>query len=102
MELRMPFSRRTSLIGAALAAALAVAPAVWTAAVAAPALAQDNHALPRRGDYLPPDVLQAGPRVDYAAAHLRKPPSGYGWYQLGRAYVMASVATGLIVEVVIL
>ena len=28
--------------------------------------------------------------------------SGYGWYQIGRAYVMASVATGLIVEVVVL
>lgn len=87
----MAASRRTligwSLIGLALAAA--------------PALAQDTHPLPRRGDHLPPDVQQAGPIADYAAKHLRKPPVGYGWYQIGRAYVMASVATGLIVEVVI-
>jgi Ni/Co efflux regulator RcnB len=69
---------------------------------AAPALAQQTHPLPRRGDYLPQEVLQAGPVADYASKHLRKPPAGYGWYQLGRAFVMASVATGLIVEVVIL
>ena len=87
----MATSRRTlltcSLIGLALAAA--------------PALAQDTHPLPRRGDHLPPEVQQAGPIGDYAAKHLRKPPVGYGWYQIGRAYVMASVATGLITEVVI-
>ena len=88
----MAASRRTligwSLIGIALAAA--------------PALAQDIHPLPRRGDHLPPEVVQAGPIADYAAKHLRKPPVGYNWYQIGRAYVMASVATGLIVEVVLL
>jgi len=86
----MAAGRRTllkwSLIGLALAAA--------------PALAQDIHAIPRRGDRLPPEVVQAGP-IDYAAKHLRKPPVGYNWYQVGRAYVMASVATGLITEVVL-
>jgi len=76
---------------------------LFGAALATPALAQPQaHPLPRRGDYLPQEVLQAGPKADYAAAHLRKPPAGYGWYQLGRSYVMASVATGLIVEVVVL
>lgn len=88
----MATSRRTllkwSLVGLALAAT--------------PALAQETHPLPRRGDYLPPEVLQAGPIADYAGKHLRKPPAGYGWYQVGRAFVMASVATGLIVEVVLL
>jgi hypothetical protein len=86
----MATSRRTLLIWGLAGLAL----------TAAPALAQGP--LPRRGDYLSQDVLQAGPIADYAGKHLRKPPSGYGWYQLGRAYVMASVATGLIVEVVIL
>ncbi len=85
----MATTRRTSLI--CIAAALALA--------AAPALAQ---AIPRRGDTLPEDVRAAGPKVDYAALHLRKPPVGYGWYQIGRSYVMASIATGLIVEVVAL
>jgi len=66
-----------------------------------PALAQETHPLPRRGDHLPPEVQQAGPIADPASKHLRKPPAGYGWYQIGRAYVMASQSTGLIVEVVI-
>jgi Ni/Co efflux regulator RcnB len=88
----MATSRRTLLTWSLAGFALA----------AAPALAQETHALPRRGDYLPQDVLQAGPIADYAGKHLRKPPAGYGWYQIGRAYVMASVATGLIVEVVLL
>ena len=90
----MALSRRAF---SSLALALAIA-----GPLAGAAQAQEPHALPRRGDYLPQDVLQGGPKVDYAAARLRKPPAGYGWYQLGRAYVMASVATGLIVEVVIL
>ena len=67
---------------------------------AAPALSQDRP-LPRRGDTVPPEVMQGGPIADYASKRLRKPPAGYGWYQIGRAFVMASVATGLIVEVVI-
>ena len=82
-------------------AALGLINAGLIALIATPVLAQETHALPRRGDYLPQEVLQQGPKADYAAAHLRKPPSGYGWYQLGKAYVMASVATGLIVEVVL-
>ena len=84
----MATSRRTLLAWSLAGLALA----------AAPALAQ---ALPRRGDYVPQEVLQAGPIADYAGKRLRKPPAGYGWYQIGRAYVMASEATGLIVEVVI-
>jgi len=88
-----------SVIWAALILA-AASPVVMTAPT--PALAQENHPIPRRGDYLPQEVLQAGPHVDYAAAHLRKPPVGYAWYQLGRTYVMAAVGTGLIVEVVVL
>jgi hypothetical protein len=87
----MALSRRQSL--SLILAVLAAAPAI--------ALAQE-HPLPRRGDYLPQEVLQAGPVANYGALHLRKPPAGYGWYQIGRAYVMASVATGLIVEVVVL
>lgn len=75
---------------------------IGLALVAAPTLAQQTRPLPRRGDYLAQDVLGVGPMANYAAKHLRKPPAGYGWYPLGNAYVMASVATGLIVEVVIL
>jgi hypothetical protein len=92
----MALSRRASL--SLILAAIIGAPAL---AASGSALAQE-HPLPRRGDYLPREVLQGGPIANYGALHLRKPPAGYGWYQVGRAYVMAAVATGLIVEVVIL
>jgi hypothetical protein len=79
---------------------LAAAPAVL---LAAPAVAQaqpaKGHALPRRGDYLPPDLVKAGPNVDAAAQHLRRPPSGYGWFSLAGVFVLASLSSGLIVEV---
>jgi Ni/Co efflux regulator RcnB len=87
----MALSRRASL--SLILAALIGAPTL---------VAAQDHPLPRRGDYLPQEVLQAGPVANYGALHLRKPPAGYGWYQVGRAYVMAAVATGLIVEVVVL
>jgi Ni/Co efflux regulator RcnB len=84
-------SRRTSLIWAA---ALALAPGL--------ALAQIAHAIPRRGEQVPQAILNAGPIANYAALHLRKPPVGYGWYQIGHAYAMASISTGLITDVVLL
>jgi Ni/Co efflux regulator RcnB len=45
-------------------------------------------------------VLRAGPNIDHAAAHLRRPPAGYGWFSLNGAFVLASLSTGLVVEVV--
>ena len=59
-ELIMAPNRRTLLILAGAALALAAAPGL--------AMAQ---AIPRRGDYVPQDILAAGPKDDYAAAHLR-------------------------------
>ena len=77
---------------------MAVAPLLFAAT---PAAAQPRgHAQPQRGDYLPADLLKSGPNVDAAASHLRRPPSGYGWFSLAGVFVMASVMTGLIVEVV--
>ena len=87
----MALSRRTSLIWAA---GLLLAPGV--------ALAQDAHAIPRRGDKVPQAILDAGPLANYAAFHLRTPPVGFGWYLIGRAYAMASISTGLITDVVLL
>lgn len=66
----------------------------------AAASAQTREHPPRRGDYLPADLLSAGSNVDPAAARLRRPPDGYGWFILRGAYVLASLQTGLIVEVV--
>jgi Ni/Co efflux regulator RcnB len=87
------------LLRAALALSLSVSS--MAAFTATPSAAQSHgHAPPRRGDYLPPDLLKTGPNVDQAAARLRRPPSGYGWFALAGVFVLASVSTGLIVEVV--
>ena len=79
----------------------ALALAILTLSAPLPAAAQPREqAAPHRGDHLPKDLLAAGPNVDPAAARLRRPPAGYGWFQMGKAYVMASLSSGLIVEVV--
>jgi hypothetical protein len=87
------------VLKAALALALTMAPLAMTAAPP-PAAAQARRTMPQRGDYLPAEMLRAGPNVDAAAAHLRRPPAGYGWFSLAGVFVLASVQTGLIVEVV--
>jgi hypothetical protein len=88
------------LPGAALALSL-MAASLGAAAAPTMAAAQARaHAQPRRGDYLPADLIKAGPNVDAKAAHLRRPPEGYGWFSLAGVFVMASVSSGLIVEVV--
>ncbi len=84
----------------ALALALAGAAAAPMMAASAAKAQARAHALPQRGDYLPRDILSAGPNVDPARAHLRRPPAGYGWFSLSGVFVMASLSTGLIVEVV--
>ncbi len=92
------------VLRALLALALTSAPPIaglWAAAITAPQVhAQARRTMPQRGDYLPADVLKAGPNVDANAAHLRRPPSGYGWFSLAGVFVLASLQTGLIVEVV--
>jgi len=87
--------------------ALSLAVSSLVAGTAAPVAAQPaaqgqikGHPLPQRGDYLPPELIKAGPTVDAKAAHLRRPPSGYGWFSLAGVFVLASVSNGLIVEVV--
>ncbi len=90
------------LLRAAVALSLSVSSmaAVTVLISACPAAAQAQRGQPQRGDYLPGDVIRGGPNVDAAAQHLRRPPSGYGWFSLGGVFVMASLSTGLIVEVV--
>jgi hypothetical protein len=83
--------------------ALSLSVSSLAAGTASPAVAEAQgkaHALPKRGDYLPADLIKAGPSVDAKAAHLRRPPTGYGWFSLSGVFVLASVANGLIVEVV--
>lgn len=56
----------------------------------------------RRGAYLPPYYRTRGYVVyDYHRHHLRPPPRGYYWYRDGNDYLLAAIATGLILDVII-
>jgi len=56
----------------------------------------------RRGAYLPPHYRGRGYVVrDYGRQHLRAPPRGYYWYRDGDDYLLAAIATGLILDVII-
>jgi Ni/Co efflux regulator RcnB len=54
----------------------------------------------RRGSYLPPDY-QSFVVDDYWRYHLRRPPGGYRWVQAGDEFLLVSIATGLIFDVVV-
>jgi Ni/Co efflux regulator RcnB len=79
--------------------ALMFAPALGPILAPAQAVAQARRHW-RSGDTLPLAVLSAGPNVDYAAQHLRRPPQGYGWFGVDGAFLLASLSNGLVVEVV--
>jgi Ni/Co efflux regulator RcnB len=53
----------------------------------------------RRGAYLPPNY-QSFVVTDWGRYHLRRPPAGYNWVQVGSEYLLISAATGLIFDVV--
>ena len=53
----------------------------------------------RRGAFLPPDY-QGFVLDDYWRYHLRRPPYGYNWVQVGNQYLLVSASTGLIFDVV--
>lgn len=83
----------------ALAQFLALTPIASLVLPASPAQAQARHQW-RRGEMLPAQVLHAGPNVDYSAQRLRRPPTGYGWFAVDGQVVLASLSSGLILEVV--
>ncbi|HVY33054.1 MAG TPA: RcnB family protein [Caulobacteraceae bacterium] len=78
---------------------LAGAPALTMAVSATPVQAQARHHW-ARGEVLPDWVLRAGPNVSYAAQRLRRPPEGCGWFALDGDFLLASLSSGLILEVV--
>ena len=78
--------------------ALLLTPLAGVTAAPQAAEAQQRHW--KRGDVLPAPVLRAGPNVNDAAQHLRRPPAGYGWFALDGAFLLASLSTGLVLEVV--
>lgn len=51
-----------------------------------------------RGQRIPQSYWGYG--VDYRSHHLRRPPNGYRWVRYNDDYILAAVATGLILEVI--
>jgi Ni/Co efflux regulator RcnB len=70
-------------------------------ALAAPSDVQIAQAAPslRQGEKLP-DAYRNQIVYDYDRYHLRRPPSGYAWYRVGDLFVLASMSTGVIFDVV--
>ena len=52
----------------------------------------------RRGGYLPP-VDQSFVVGEYWRYHLRRPPAGYHWVQIGDEFMLISSSTGMIFDV---
>lgn len=53
----------------------------------------------QRGGYLPP-AYRGYVVSDYGRYRLRPPPRGYHWVRANNDYVLAAIATGLILEVI--
>lgn len=53
----------------------------------------------RRGAFLPP-AYQSYIVDEYMRFHLRRPPYGYHWVRVGDEFLLVSVSTGLIFDVV--
>lgn len=72
--------------------------------------AQNDHGQPhgfvkhddwRKGGRMGMDDWNRGQRIDYRAMHLNKPPRGHEWREIDGNYVLAAIATGAIVSVVV-
>ena len=66
----------------------------------------DNHAYVhheewQRGYKMHHEDWDRGERVDYRHYHLQEPPQGYEWREVDGNYVLAAVATGVIVSTII-
>jgi len=54
-----------------------------------------------RGERIERDDWSRGQPVDYRAHHLRRPPRGYEWREVNGQYVLAAVATGVILSILL-
>ena len=55
----------------------------------------------QRGERMGYNDWSGAQRVDYRQHHLRRPPNGYEWRESNGQYILAAVATGLIVSAII-
>jgi len=66
----------------------------------------DNHAYVhheewKHGYKMHQEDWNRGERIDYRHYHLQEPPRGYEWREVDGNYVLAAVATGVIVSTII-
>lgn len=53
-----------------------------------------------RGGRIEHEDWDRGARIDYREHHLRPPPPGYEWRQVGPNFILAAVATGIIASII--
>lgn len=53
-----------------------------------------------RGEQMGYNDWRSARRVDYLSSHLRQPPRGYEWRRVDDRFILAAVATGVIVSVI--
>ena len=54
-----------------------------------------------RGGHIPYEYRSRVYEVDYREHHLRRPPPGQRWVQVGADYVLVAIATGVIVNILL-
>jgi Ni/Co efflux regulator RcnB len=54
-----------------------------------------------RGGYIAREYRGRAYEVDYREHHLRRPPEGQRWVQVGADYVLIAVATGIIASIIL-
>ena len=54
-----------------------------------------------RGGYITREYRTRTYEVDYREHHLRRPPPGQRWVQVGADYVLIAIATGVIVNIIL-
>ncbi len=55
----------------------------------------------RRGGYISREYRDRAYEVDYREHHLRRPPEGHRWVQVGADYVLIAIATGVIANIIL-
>jgi Ni/Co efflux regulator RcnB len=55
----------------------------------------------RRGGYLAREYRGRSYEVDYREHHLRRPPEGHRWVQVGADYVLIAITTGIIASIIL-